>query len=273
MIEALQNWHFSCAGCSYEKSSLTPTINEKNLHKNIDEIAREEGLRELRIDNFKILLSVIRQYQSRGGSLLDVGCAHGWFLEIAKDDFDVLGLEPDQSIYAATAAGGLPVRNGYFPQALQSAETFDVIVFNDVLEHIPAIAETLNACHKRLNEGGLLVINIPSSDGLFYRLSRLLTRFGYSGFFERLWQKGLPSPHVHYFNKKNLTELLMSNGFTPVSNGRLPAVKLTGLYKRVSFTGTKSRLSTIIIYALVTLSLPVLRLFPSDIIYLIARKS
>lgn len=77
-----------------------------------------------------------------------------------------------------------------------------------LIEHIPDINSIIAACHERLNDGGLLVLNLPSSDGVFYKLSRLFAAMGKFDFFERLWQKGLPSPHVHYFNRKNLSNLL-----------------------------------------------------------------
>jgi hypothetical protein len=186
--------------------------------------------------------------------------------------FDVLGIEPDKEVCVLCAQRGLPVRNGYFPEALQEAETFDVIVFNDVLEHIPSVIDVLRSCHERLNEGGYLVVNLPSSNGLLYRVAQMFSRFGYSGFFDRLWQKGLPSPHVHYFNESNLAELVERHGFVTVVKGQLPVVSLAGLYSRISFAGKMNRISKAVVYCAVALSLPILKLFPNDIIYLIARK-
>lgn len=271
--ESLRNWHFSCPRCAYEQSSLTPAINEHRAHDNLDEAARETGLRELRLSNFRILLGAIGQLKPQGGRLLDVGSAHGWFVEAAMDTYDVLGIEPDEAICAMSAARGLPVRNGYFPDALLGSEKFDVIVFNDVLEHIPPVIDILRACHERLNDGGYLVVNLPSSKGLFYRVSRVFARMGYSGFFERLWQKGLPSPHVHYFHEYNLADLLDRNGFVTTVKGRLPVVSLAGLYSRISFAGKMNRFTKAVIYCAVALSLPVLKVFPNDIIYLIAKKA
>jgi hypothetical protein len=108
---------------------------------------------------------------------------------------------------------------------------------------------------------------------LFYRVSRVFARLGYSGFFERLWQKDLPSPHVHYFNEYNLADLIGRNGFVTVVKGRLPVVSLTGLYSRISFAGKMGGLAKVVTYCAVALSLPVLKLFPNDIIYLIAKKA
>lgn len=270
---SLQDWHFVCSACGYEQSSLLPTINEHAAHEQIDEAARETGLRQLRLKNFETLLNVISELKPAGGRLLDVGCAHGWFIETATGRFDVLGIEPDKAMYAAAAARGLAVRNGYFPDALRDGETFDVIIFNDVLEHIPPVIDVLKSCYRRLNDGGYLVVNLPSSNGVFYRLSRLFARAGFSGFFERLWQKDLPSPHVHYFNDSNLAELLQYNGFISVVKGRLPVLSLAGLFTRISYAGRMGLVSRMAVYCGVAICLPLLRLLPSDIIYLVAKKN
>lgn len=65
-----------------------------------------------------------------------------------------------------TAARRVPVRAGYFPDTLQQNEAFDVIVVNDVIDHIPKIGDALSACVARLNPEGLLVLNLPTSMGL-----------------------------------------------------------------------------------------------------------
>ena len=145
--------------------------------------------------------------------LLDVGCAHGWFIERASSRFDVTGIEPDAGVAAATRARGLPVRSGFFPDVLGPDECFDVIVFNDVLEHIPDINTTLVACWQHLAPGGCVIVNAPSSRGLLYRLSVLLARTGLGRAFDRMWQLGFPSPHVHYFATTNLVLLAHKAGF------------------------------------------------------------
>lgn len=267
-----RSWHWMCKSCSYEKANLQPTINLHSSHQLIDEGARETGLRELRVSNFRKLLTGIKSLKPNNGHLLDVGCAHGWFLDIAKNDFQVLGLEPDKYVFDATSRRGLPVRKGYFPEALDENEQFDVIVFNDVIEHIPDIESVLAFCPRHLNKDGLLVLNLPSSNGLFYRLSKIFCQFGYAGFFERMWQKDLPSPHVHYFNLHNLITLLGNSGFEVKIKGQLSTLSLAGLYTRVSYTGGQNIAARIFLYISVAMFLPMLKILPSDIIYVISMR-
>lgn len=272
LSDGVKAWHFICQGCDYEKGSLQPVINELSPHKLVNEAVREAGLRDIRVGNFKKLLDVISSLKPSGGKLVDVGCAHGWFLEAAMGKFESLGVEPDEVVCNMTSARGLPVRKGYFPDALKDGEMFDVIVFNDVIEHIPDIGKVLSECYGRLNGGGLLVLNLPSSNGVFYKISRVFCRLGNFSYFERLWQKDLPSPHVHYFNTRNLSELLEKNSFAAIKTGTLPTLGLAGLYSRISCAGNLGAFSKAIIYCAVACSLPVLRLLPSDIVYVVAKK-
>jgi SAM-dependent methyltransferase len=184
----------------------------------------------------------------------------------------VAGVEPDAEVGGKSIARGLPVRLGYFPDALGPDERFDIIVFNDVIEHIPSIRAALQACRERLTPGGTLILNLPNSRGLFYRLSKLFAAVGLRGPFERMWQKDMPSPHVHYFNPKNLTKLLESAGFELRFSSELAAIKAEGLYERIAYAGQGSKLKLWAQYLAILCALPVLKLFPSDIIVCIYRK-
>jgi 2-polyprenyl-3-methyl-5-hydroxy-6-metoxy-1,4-benzoquinol methylase len=265
------NWHMTCLKCAYESADLASTINSIDTASVLDEHAREVSLKSVRDVNFSVLTQILKQLKPRGGALLDVGCAHGWFLDKTKDFFRSSGVEPDESIFNATKARGLEVAHGYFPQALLPDSKFDIIAFNDVLEHIPNVDDALRACKEHLSPNGLLLINLPSSNGFFYRLSKLLARVGICGFFDRMWQKGMPSPHVHYFNQKNLSELLGKQRFEVVQTGALDVLHAKGLYTRLAYSKVNSVAKNVLLYVMLMLSLPILKLLPSDIQYVIAR--
>jgi SAM-dependent methyltransferase len=269
----LAGWHARCPGCSYESAALAVAINDAAAGEPVDEQERELGLKALRLENFRTIVELAERFAPSGGRrLLDVGSAHGWFLEAAQARFAVLGIEPDRVVGTKAAARGLPVRPGFFPDALHEGEQFDVIVFNDVIEHIPDIGAALEACEQRLNPGGILVLNLPNSRGFFYRLSKLIARVGWEAPFDRLWQKGLPSPHVHYFNDFNLAQLVGAHGFERVHSAELPALRAKGLLERLRCAGNISAVSLYTQYAAIMCAIPVLRLFPSDIIVGIFRK-
>lgn len=269
----LSPWHARCPACHYESAQLEASINQARAHDLVNEADREAALRRLRTDNFKVIVEHIERQAAPGASrLLDVGSAHGWFLEEAQRRFTVLGIEPDEAVGKRAAQRGLPVRSGYFPSALESGEMFDVIVFNDVLEHIPDLDAVLTACRDRLNPQGLLVLNLPSSRGVFYKLSKLLARVGWRGPFERMWQKDLPSPHVHYFDYANLNTLVSRYGFAQASAFPLPSLRASGLFERLRFVGKINPVALYLQYSLILAAVPVLRLLPSDIAVCIFRK-
>ena len=268
----LAGWHATCPACDYESAALSIAINAHGGPA-VDEAEREAGLKALRLENFRTIVAWARRHVGASRPrLLDVGSAHGWFLETAREQFDVLGIEPDAVVGGRAAARGLPVRSGYFPDVLQDGERFDVIVFNDVIEHIPDIRSALAACHARLNDGGILVLNLPNSRGFFYRLSKLIARLGWRGPFERLWQKDLPSPHVHYFNPSNLQRLVVGQGFALAEAAELPALRAKGLLERLRCAGNVPTFSLYAQYIAIMCAIPVLRMFPSDIIVGVFKK-
>ena len=273
LARGLRDWHRVCTACGYEGSTLPPRILEQPEGGALDEAGRADGLADLRRRNFATLAALIARARSApaGASdaarprLLDVGCAHGWFLEAVAGDYHTVGIEPDRAVAAATRARGIAVREGFFPDALEAGERFDVIVFNDVLEHIPDVAATLAACARHLAPGGLLVVNAPDRRGALYRVAKAMLRAGLPGSFERLWQKDFPSPHVHYFDTRTLRALAAPHRLRPVGEHRLPSVSARGLYARVRYAGDVPALKAAAVTFAVGVAIPVLAVLPSDI--------
>jgi SAM-dependent methyltransferase len=270
VVEGLKLWHKRCTDCGLETSQLTGFITDRK-GVDIDEDAREQALRPLRERNFDTLLDWTLQHLDKHANgaakprLLEVGCAHGWFIEKAARAFEVIGIEPDDAVATRTLARGLPVRRGYFPDALAADEMFDVIVFNDVLEHIPSVGDALRHCVRHLRPSGVIVVNAPDRRGALYRLSTWLVRVGMSGPFERLWQKGLPSPHLYYFDSRSLASVAGSAGLEVVACRRLPSLTARGLYSRIRCAGDVPAPKALVLAAGVLPLVPLLHVLPSDI--------
>lgn len=271
MKSGVKQWHWRCEGCGLETSDLQPHIDNQAMGGDIDEVQREQALRPIRDRNFDTILDWVHgHFSTRATSanplrLLDVGCAHGWFLEKAAGKFDVLGLEPDPVVAGRTQARGLPVRKGYFPSVLAPEESFDCIIFNDVLEHIPDAKAALQECNSRLSDGGVVVVNAPDRRGVFYQLSRLLAFLGHSAPFERMWQVGLPSPHLYYFDTDSMRAMASITGFRVESAHRLPSVSIKGLYSRIRCSRDVSRVYAMAVTIGTIALAPLLMVLPSDI--------
>ena len=197
------------------------------------------GLESLRKANIETTLDRIdRLMPLQGRSVLDVGCASGWFLQAAKARGALVhGIDPQDSPGAAARAAGLTVDHGFFPQDLADTGPFDVIAFNDVFEHLPAPEQAIGDVERLLKPGGLAVINLPSSDGFLFRTSRVLDALGMSGTHDRLWQKGMSSPHISYFSPETLRRLVeRHSGLRQVDAFPLTSFQRDGLWDRIRLT-------------------------------------
>lgn len=248
------DWHYVCPSCGFEKSTLLFGAGRG-----------VGGLETLRRQNFEILIARIsRHIDIRGKSCLEVGCAEGWFLEaMSVMGADLSAIEPSD-LAKIMKAKGYDVIQGFFPDAVPAGRTYDLIIFNDVFEHIPDPIPAFKQCEAHLNSGGLLIINLPSSDGFFYRLSKFLRDLGMSAPFLRMWQYGLPSPHMSYFSPSTLRAFGSRHGNLQVRDVfSLPSISATGLRERirVSYPGFAGAF----IHAGILCLLPVIRLLPQDI--------
>jgi SAM-dependent methyltransferase len=272
MMNDSEAWLFRCQNCGTWGSTLTGAINSSAVPSVIDESQRAVGLETIRATNLEIVVNTLLQFGIGPNSkVLDVGSAHGWFLDkLAMRGVKGAGIEPDEAIRALRP--DLDVRRGYFPEALEPSETFDAICFNDVLEHIPDVASSVQSVVRHLNPGGLLSVNIPNSRGLIFKISRILKYFGLKSPFFRLWQVGLPSPHLWYFDEVGLRAIGASNGLKVVSCTTLATVSRHGLWGRIHFDRRPNPL-TALAFAVIWCFAPLMNLrSTSDILHIVFRK-
>ena len=197
------------------------------------EVVALEAIRE---KNFRFICGLIKKISPDAKNVLDVGCSSGHFLRVAAAaGLSAAGLEPDARLAELARAPGHEVINGFFPGAEGLAgKKYDAITFNDSLEHIPDLRQVLFGIKEHLNKSGLVVISLPSSGGIIFKISFLLYKLGVRAPFDRLWQKGFASPHLHCFNAKNLRQLFENNGFVMRHTAPLPFYTIKGLWKRIS---------------------------------------
>ena len=226
-LRAAHDWVSICPACKLEKSSLEPGYGRDI-----------EGLEDLRRRNFRRILSRLSQQKDLSGcALLEVGCAEGWFIEAAMvHGANAVGVEPSPGKADLNPFLARQLIKGRFPEATRSLDAgcFDLVIFNDVFEHLSHPDAVLKECHRLLSPGGLLVINLPLNSGFFYRCAKLLGRTGWHGPYERLWQKGQASPHLYYHSRRSISRLVESGGhFLPTDQFRLDSLTITGLWTRI----------------------------------------
>jgi SAM-dependent methyltransferase len=273
MRQRVSHETWCCIDCSYWASSYTP-FESSNADSTLDEADRFKALGAIRLQNARTILDIVSRYRTlKDAHLCDVGCAYGWFQEVARSSGMItLGIEPDTEPANDAIRRGLNVRTGRFPDSLEPEERFDLITFNDVFEHLPGLDEMLRACHGHLNEKGILVITAPSSRGSMYRIAKLLHALGIGGPFHRLWQRDFPCPHLHYFSPSNLNVLVTRLGFELVHSQDLLSFQLRGLWNRLRMDREASWATSAAIWMSIVILYPFLKLMPSDILLSVYRR-
>ena len=109
-----------------------------------------------------------------------------------------------------------------------------MIALNCVFEHIPDVDAMIASFKAYLKPGGSVMLNVPVATGFMFKASRAAFRVGVRYPFDRIWQKGFVSPHLHYFSKHNLSRLLLRHGFDLVADTALAMFSLGGIYQRLS---------------------------------------
>jgi SAM-dependent methyltransferase len=269
MVADLVPSTFRCPACSFLASNLPVRINAV---QQIDEDARERALKGVRLSNFQQLLTECSDLLPRGARLLDVGCGHGWFMEVATArGITCVGIEPDLEMGRRARFAGYNVIVGLFPDVMPDGARFNAITFNDVFEHLPDVNRMAHILPDYPEPGGTVVVNLPVADGMIFRMARLVARFGVRDPLNRMWQVGLPSPHLSYFTGKTLQQLFEAAGFSCVRQGKLQPLSSNGLYDRIRYDRDIGFLKAAALYPLARAAGAVSGVFPSDIQYFVFR--
>lgn len=129
-----------------------------------------------------------------GNGLLEIGCAPGSLLRVARErGFNAIGIEPNSEYIEAIANhSNCVVMHGEFPAIVKRISWHvDSIVALDVLEHVKDPEAFVSAALNLLNPGGRLVLMVPAllEDGLFR-------------------EQDMHFEHLHLFSEKHLREWL-----------------------------------------------------------------
>ena len=145
-----------------------------------------------------------------GRRLLDVGCAHGFYLEAARDrGWTVRGLELSE--YAAGYARrelGLDVDAVSIATPPANLGVFDAVMMWDVLEHLDRPDLALATVREHLHPEGRLVLSTGDYRSVLQRLVG------------RRWRIFSDPTHMFFFDARTVTRLLTDAGFDVLSLSR-----------------------------------------------------
>jgi 2-polyprenyl-3-methyl-5-hydroxy-6-metoxy-1,4-benzoquinol methylase len=145
----------------------------------------------------------------RLGRVLEIGCASGIFIESLNAD-ERWGVEPNDAVACQARDRGITVLVGLYAQVESSIPDayFDLIVANDVIEHMTDHEEFLQVVKRKLSPQGCLVGSVPN----IRHLSELLKLIVLKDW--RYTEDGvLDKTHLRFFTQRSLRRSLMATGY------------------------------------------------------------
>ncbi|HOB76031.1 MAG TPA: class I SAM-dependent methyltransferase [Phycisphaerae bacterium] len=202
-LEILQR----CSGCGFVTARLDAPVDVRQIYEGryftgeeyLDYLADEPFFRK----NFRKRLRELLRRCS-GGRLLEIGAAYGFFLDMAREHFDVVGYEINpEAVRHAREVLGVDVRTDDFLTAgvEDLGGPVDMTVMWDVIEHLER-PDLFLAHIAEVSRPGALIYITTGDIG-----SALARRRG------RRWRMIHPPSHLHYFDRRTLPQLLARYGF------------------------------------------------------------
>jgi 2-polyprenyl-3-methyl-5-hydroxy-6-metoxy-1,4-benzoquinol methylase len=146
--------------------------------------------------NFSRFIITLRQY-CPAGLLLEVGCAYGFFLELARQHWHVQGVDiNEEATTFARKQLGLDVTCGDLLDLPIGGETHDIVTMWDTIEHLRYPAAYVSKISTILKPGGILALTTGDVGSLVARVRG------------RRWRLHYPPLHLHYFSRRTLAQLL-----------------------------------------------------------------
>jgi 2-polyprenyl-3-methyl-5-hydroxy-6-metoxy-1,4-benzoquinol methylase len=215
-----------CPRCTLGYVDRLPTMEELNQlyapeffkgeTSYADYVGEKGGLER----NFQMRINQLLKY-NRGGELFEAGCAHGFFLNMAKQYWDVKGVDisPEAVDYARTRLG-LDASVGDFESHPPEPDTYDAIVMWDTIEHLYDPFLAIQESAKGLKPGGILALTTGDIGALLPRIQRQSWRL-------------IHAAHLYYFSRQSMTYLLEKYGLEVVQFVHEPNYRTLRQYTRV----------------------------------------
>ncbi len=139
--------------------------------------------------------------------IIDIGCGSPAFLKLIENfsnrrKIDLYGNDVSSEILLSVENAGFKTVPGTFENVEWEENFFDVVVMNQVIEHLFDVKGNLNKVFRLLKSGGVLFIETPSDEGLDAKLFR-----------KKYWGGYHVPRHLQIFNALTIDRMLKSYGF------------------------------------------------------------
>jgi SAM-dependent methyltransferase len=141
-----------------------------------------------------------------GERVLDIGCGSCVsLLEVRNLGGKARGIETDPNVRAIADHFGLDVHIGSIHDNPFPGEDFDLIVLNQVIEHVPDPVALLQLVRGRLRPGGKVVLAFPNTASLNKRATG------------RRWINWHIPYHLHHYNRRSFAMIAGQAGYRVAS--------------------------------------------------------
>lgn len=148
----------------------------------------------------------------KGSKILDIGCSSGHFgrVLIKERNCIVDGIELDKADakLAQKSLRAVRVLNIETDPISDIKDTYDVIYFGDVIEHLVDPVAALKKIKVLLNSNGKVIFSVPNMAHVTVRLEMLNGKFEYT-------ETGLlDKTHLHFYTQEELQRIFTEAGYT-----------------------------------------------------------
>ena len=210
----------SCKSCGFVFCDIAPSAKtlEDYYENNYNRTNYFSPITRARYNH---LLDQFEVYRNTN-RILDIGCGHGFFLEVAKErGWEVFGTELSEAAIADCESKGLTMHKGKINNDSFDSDSFDIVVSIEMIEHINYPVDYVIQIQRILRKGGFCYITTPNFNSLLrYYLKEKYDVIEYPN-------------HLCYYTKKTLGDLFSSKGLQP------KCIKTTG-FSLTRFRTSKS---------------------------------
>ena len=212
---------FRCPDCAHRNAKHHPASqNASDYHLQYEQKNFVDSLKQTRIRQANLIYENLRRMGGTVDRVIDVGAGRGWFLETLQKRgvANLVGMENSKIGLAVLEAMKIPgietdaslkFPSGRVPFAPR------IVCFLDILEHFHESIDSLLEPFMESFRDSLefIVIKVPVSDGILYRIAHGLVRLGWFRPLAQLYQVGTFPPHRQYFSARSLQILAHKNPF------------------------------------------------------------
>ncbi len=147
---------------------------------------------------------------------LDFGCGLGVTLRLLHSvNATVIGYDPSPVRTDSIRAPGVTVLRT-LDEIERLQEKFDMVICDNVLEHVPEPLQTIKLIAALCKPGGVLFVSVPAYEDAF--IKRQLEAIGKGEMIDMTLN---PWEHLNYFNLLTLDRILLNAGFEAVKASKL----------------------------------------------------